>query len=79
MKTRKGLGEGGKTYLYVYSVKKIARFFKQQIEFFPISCFAVAKSLFIKRASKIKNIITCLVYKVLPQKKYYLITKNNAY
>ena len=26
-----------------------------------------------------KNTIACLVYKVLLQKKYYLITKNNVY
>ena len=37
-------GEGGQTYLYVHSVKKIALFFKQQIEFFLISCLAFAKS-----------------------------------
>ena len=28
---------------------------------------------------KTKNTIACLVYKILLQKKYYLITKNNAY
>ena len=43
-------GEGsGQAYLYAYSVKKIARFFKQQIEFPLISCLVVAES-FIKKA-----------------------------
>ena len=28
---------------------------------------------------KTKNTIACLVYKILLQKKYYLITKNNVY
>ena len=35
--------------------------------------------MFSRTYRKIKNIIACLVYKALPQKKYYLITKNNAY
>ena len=41
-------GEGrGEAYLYVYFVKTITRFFKQQIEFLLISCLVVAES-FIK-------------------------------
>ena len=43
-------GEGrGQVHLYAHSVKRIARFFKQQIEFLLISCLAVAESL-IKKA-----------------------------
>ena len=39
----------GKAYLYAYPVKKIARFFNQEIEFLLISCLVVAES-FIKKA-----------------------------
>ena len=39
MKTSRG--KAGQTYLYVHSVKKITWFFKQQIEFFLISCLDV--------------------------------------
>ena len=41
-----GGGGGSQTYPYVYSVK----FFKQQIEYFLISCLEVAKVFFIKKA-----------------------------
>ena len=36
-------GEGGQTYFYIQSVKEVAWFFKQQIEFFLIRCLGVAK------------------------------------
>ena len=35
--------------------------------------------MFSRTNINIKNIIVCLVYKVLLQKKYYLVTKNHAY
>ena len=35
--------------------------------------------MFSRTKHKIKNTIACLVYKMLPQKKYYLITKSNVY
>ena len=41
---RKQTEGGGQAYLYVRSVKKIAWFFKQQTDFFLISCLAVAES-----------------------------------
>ena len=34
---------------------------------------------FSRQNIKAQSTIACLVYKILPQKKYYLITKNNAY
>ena len=37
-------GGGSQAYLYAHSVKKIAWFFKQQIEFLLIGCLVVAKS-----------------------------------
>ena len=35
--------------------------------------------MFSRAKHKTKNTIACLVYKILLQKKYYLITKNNIY
>ena len=35
--------------------------------------------MFSKQNIKTKNTIACLVYKILLQKKYYVITRNNAY
>ena len=35
--------------------------------------------MFSRTNIKTKNTIVCLAYKILPQKKYYLITKNNVY
>ena len=41
--TNGGGGRGSLAYLYVHSVIKIASFFKEQAEFFLISCLAVVK------------------------------------
>ena len=48
LKERMNRGRG-QAYLCAHSVKKIAWFFKQQIEFLLISCLVVAKR-FIKKA-----------------------------
>ena len=40
--TKTNGGGGGLSYLFFHSMKKIARFFKKQREFFLISCMAVA-------------------------------------
>ena len=42
-RTKTNRGRGVQVYFYVHSVKKIVWFFKQRIEFFLISCLAVAK------------------------------------
>ena len=41
--TKINRGREGQGYLYVYSLNKIASFFKQQTKFFLTSCLAVAK------------------------------------
>ena len=38
-----------------------------------------SRLMFSSTKHKTKNITACLVYKVLLQKKYYLITKNSVY
>ena len=44
MNERMKRGRVDQTYLHICSVKKNARFFKQQIEFFLISCLAAANN-----------------------------------